>query len=232
MRHWWGRRGRLAPSDVPPGPVRDLVAAPPAPEETPVAEVDFLSVDFETTGLDPRRDHILAIGWVPLAAGEVRLGAAREVAVRPPEGTDVGHSATVHGLTDDSLEHASAVADVLPALLEALQGRVLLAHHAPLEVGFLQRAVREAFDCPLPLTAVDTLALQQRLVGGPHGHAPPGSLRLDAARRQFGLPRYGAHSAITDAIATAELLLAQTAELRHRRGREPTLADLSPHHSR
>jgi DNA polymerase III subunit epsilon len=140
----------------------------------------------------------------------------------------VGDSAVLHGLTDDKLASAPTLVDVLPDLLAALHGRVLLAHHAPIELGFLARAVSAAYGARLPLTVVDTLSLQHRLVVGSHGEVAPGALRLNAARRHFGLPRYTAHRAVTDAIATGELVLAQAAELAHRLGHEPTLADLSP----
>jgi DNA polymerase-3 subunit epsilon len=140
----------------------------------------------------------------------------------------VGESATVHRLTDDAVAEAPTLVGVLPDLLTALQGRVLLAHHAPIELGFLKRAAQQAYDTRLPLTAVDTMALQHQLVLGQHGEIRPGSLRLDDARRHFGLPRYLAHRALIDAVATGELLLAQVAELEHRLGHEPVLADLSP----
>lgn len=216
------------PGAYPPGPVRELAAAPPATAATPVREVAFLSVDLETTGLDPLRDHVLAVGWVPVVGGEVVLRGAREQLVRPPPGVAVGDSATIHGLTDDELAGAPPMAEMLPELLEALHGRVLVAHHAPLELGFLAEAVRSAYAARLPVTAVDTMQLQHRLVAGPHGDVAPGTLRLDAARRHLGLPRYAAHRASVDALATAELLLAQAAELGHRLGHEPALADLSP----
>jgi DNA polymerase-3 subunit epsilon len=228
------RRWRpVDPRDYPAGPVRDLASAPPAAgPTTPVEEVGFLAVDIETTGLRPRRDHVLAVGWVPVTAGEVVLAGAREAAVHPPSGIEVGESATVHGLTDDVLASAPPLTDVLRDLLADLHGRVLLAHFTPIELGFLARASRAAYGARLPLTAVDTLALQQRLLGGAHGEVAPGTLRLDAARRHFGLPRYSAHRALTDAIATGELVLAQAAELEHRLGRPPTLADLAPIHRR
>lgn len=212
----------------PAGPVRDLAAAPAAAPGTPVRDVAFLSVDLETTGLDSQRDHVLAMGWVPVVRGEVVLRGAREVLVRPPAGVVVGESANVHGLTDDRLADAPELTDVLPEVLAALQGRVLLAHHVRLELGFLAQAVRAAYGARLPVTAVDTMSVQHRLVAGPHGEVAPGALRLDAARRHLGLPRYAAHRASVDAIATAELLLAQAAELADRLGREPTLRDLSP----
>lgn len=216
------------PSAYPAGPVRELAAAPPARPSTPVSAVDFLALDLETTGLDPRRDHVLSVGWVPLTGTEVVLHGAFESRIRPPAGVAVGESATVHGLTDDAVADAPSLDEVLPEVLAALHGRVLLAHHAPIELGFLARAARAVYGARLPLTAVDTLALQHRLVVGRHGEVAPGALRLDAARRHFGLPRYSAHRAVTDAIATGELLLAQLAELAHRLGREPTLSDLSP----
>jgi DNA polymerase-3 subunit epsilon len=169
---------------------------------------------------------VLSLGWVPITRGEVVLAGAHEVLVRPPSGSPVGGSATVHGLTDDEVLGAPTLLDVLPELLDALHGRVLVAHHSPIEVGFLDRAAVAAYDTRLPLTVVDTVALQRRLLAHGRDHFPAGALRLDAARRHFGLPRYRAHRAVTDAVATAELLLAQIALLGERLGRPATLEDL------
>jgi DNA polymerase III subunit epsilon len=192
------------------------------------SRVDFLVVDVETTGLDPRRDHVLEVGWVPVTRGEVVLDGVRGTAVRLPPGVDVGESAVLHGLTDDDLAAAPGLSEVVLELSTALQGRVLVAHHAPIEIGFLDRAFRGGQAEQAPLLVVDTMILHRRLLVRGQGEPPPGALRLDAARRRFGLPRYAAHRAATDAVATAELLLAQVAELGSRLGREPTLADLSP----
>jgi DNA polymerase-3 subunit epsilon len=195
---------------------------------TPFSQGDFLVVDVETTGLDPRRDHVLEVGWVPVTRGEVVLDGVRGTAVRLPAGVHVGESAVLHGLTDDNLAAAPALTDVALELRAALQGRVLVAHHAPIEIGFLDLAFRDGHVDASGLLVVDTMTLQRRLLVRGHGEPPPGALRLDAARRRFGLPRYAAHRAATDAVATAELLLAQVAELGSRLGREPSLADLSP----
>lgn len=216
------------PTRYPVGPVRDLAAAGWVDLSTSALGVDYLAVDVETTGLNPRRDHLLAIGWVPVRGGEVVLADAAGHVVRGSDPVAVGESATVHGLTDDRVEAARPLVDVLPELLAALRGHVVLAHHAPIELGFLSRAIEEVWACRWPVTAVDTMALQHAEVVGEHGEVRPGSLRLDDARRHYSLPRYRAHDALTDAIATAELLLAQLAELAHRRGSEPTLGELSP----
>lgn len=224
------RHRRRAPWHYPAGPLRELAAAPPQDDATPVADVELLALDVETTGLDPRTDHLLSLGWVPVVGGRVVLAQARELRLRPPGDVDVGPSATFHRLTDDQLSDAAPLADALPLLLRALHGRVLLAHHTPIEVEFLGEATVSAYGSRPPLTAVDTMALQHRLLTDVHGQVA-GSLRLDAARRAYGLPRYTAHHALTDAMAAAELLLAQVAELELKLGREVVLRDLSPKRS-
>ena len=221
------RRRRHDPEHYPPGPLRELAAAAPPGDDTAVSGVEFLALDVETTGLDPRTDHLLSVGWVSVIGREIVLAGACELTIRPPGEVDVGASATFHRLTDDQVSDAAHLSDVLPRLLGALHGRVLLAHHAPLELGFLAEATMAAYGARPPVTAVDTLALQHRLLPAHHREAD-GVLRLDAARRTYGLPRYTAHHALTDALAAGELLLAEVAELERRLGREAVLRDLSP----
>lgn len=220
------RRPAAEPASYPEGPLRTLAASSSASPDTAIADVDFLVVDLETTGLDPRQHHVLSIGWVPVRRRQVVLAEAREIVVRPPLGEPVGDSAVIHGLTDDALAEAPSLIEALPDLLGALAGHVLVAHHSPIEVGFLGRAAQEAYGSGLPLTVVDTMSVQRELETGVHGEIWPDRLRLDDARRGYGLPRYRAHRAVTDAIATAELLLAQVAELEHRLGRDVVLRDL------
>jgi DNA polymerase-3 subunit epsilon len=66
----------------------------------------------------------------------------------------------------------------------------------------------------MPCVVVDTFELERRVVAGGWGAEPArGALRLWTARERRGLPVYRAHEALTDALACAELYLAQRAEL-------------------
>ncbi|MEM1349769.1 MAG: exonuclease domain-containing protein, partial [Myxococcota bacterium] len=96
------------------------------------------------------------------------------------------------------------------ALLEAMTGRALLVHHAPLDTSFLDRACRVAFGGPLMPHVVDTAALARARLERSGLPMPAGTYRLGALRQRYGLPRYRAHDALTDALATAELYLAMT----------------------
>ena len=207
-----GRRARLAVR-VPPGAVHDYLATPTPTPATPLAELGLLAVDVETTGLDPGRDQLLSIGFVPVDGEVIRLAGAGRVLLRPAGA--VGESAVLHGLTDDALATGVDPATALELLFRALRGRVLLAHHATMETGFLARACERVLGVRPELPAVDTMALQFRLLTRGFDDEPaPGSLRLWTARGQYGLPRYAVHEALTDALACAELYLAQVTELR------------------
>jgi DNA polymerase III subunit epsilon len=176
---------------------------------TPWAQARMLAVDFETSGLDPGRDRILSLGWVAIDGGRIHMASATHRLVRAAE---VGHSATVHGLTDTDLEAGGELAPVLLELMEKLEGRALVAHAAGVELGFLSAACRRCFGVPPTLRVIDTLALERRLRRALPEE--PGALRLHACRERHGLPEYRAHDAAIDALACAELLLAQASQIR------------------
>jgi len=208
------RARERARARAPEGPLRAYLSVPPPPRTTPLAQAPLLAVDFETTGLDARTAQIVSVGLVPIDGRTIGLAGARRLIVRP-EG-EVGQSAVVHGLTDDIVEAGVPLAEAVEVLLAELAGRLMVAHHSVIEIDFLAAACRRLYGQAPALRSIDTLVLQHRVfrASGPPGSEPPaGSLRLWAARERYGLPTYQAHDALVDALACAELYLAQSAEL-------------------
>ena len=193
------------------GALADFYRVPIQPDATPASELRLLAIDIETTGLDPARDQMLSVGFVPVDGEEIVLsGATHRVLAADAE---VGQSAVFHGITDDQLTAGTPVAEAMAETLDALAGRVLLAHFAHIEVSFLSRVCVRLFGAPLEVPVVDTLVLHDRLINrGFDDEAKAGELRLWAARERYGLPRYAAHEALTDAVACAELYLGHLAE--------------------
>lgn len=197
---------------APAGPLRDYLQVPFADPRSDYRQAGFLAIDLELTGLDPRRDEILSAGYVPIDGVDMVMEGAARVLIAPSR--EVGQSASIHRLTDDHLATGLPLAQAMPIMLRALTGRTLVAHHAQIEVGFLSAACERVYGQPLLVRAIDTLALQRRVLRiGPADPVKHGALRLQGARDHFGLPRYRAHEALTDAIAAGELFLAQAAEL-------------------
>nr|WP_255775560.1 3'-5' exonuclease [Microbulbifer sediminum] len=169
----------------------------------------YVAVDLETTGLSPEADEIASIGWVAVEQGCILLETARHYRVRLEKG--VGQSAIYHQLTDSELQQGEPLSTVLPRLLEAISGSVLIFHNAQLDMGFLNRACRSLWAAPLPVPIEDTMQLELRRLQHRQQCIPAGALRLFQCRHRYGLPDVAAHDALGDAIATAELWLAMKA---------------------
>jgi len=171
-----------------------------------VQSLEFVALDLETTGLSPSTDRIVSVGSVCVFGTRVRCSTARHAYVRI-DGS-VEQSATIHQIRDMDLHDARPERDVLDGVLQVLAGRVLLVHHAPVDLGFLRAACRRHYGISLITRTVDTLQLARRLREHGEQRVGEGELRLHALREAYGLPRYSAHNALSDAVATAELYLA------------------------
>ena len=190
-------------------PFDDLLRQQPPSPGTAFSDAEIVSLDIETTGLDPASADMLSVGWVVIAGGRVNLASAETHIVKPSG--EVGSSASVHGLTDTLVMAGQDWSVVLNRILEILRGRALLVHHAGLDNSLLDRMCRIRFGAPLMLPVIDTLAIERRRRRRRHQETDAQSLRLNTLRSAYGLPRYSAHDCLIDAIATAELLIAMVA---------------------
>jgi DNA polymerase-3 subunit epsilon len=164
----------------------------------------FAALDFETTGLDFDRDHVLSFGVVPVEGGRARVGEGVYRVVRPPIDVPAA-SIRVHGIRPSELGDAPALADVVGELADSLRGRVLVAHASGVELGFLER-MRRGHDLPRVRHAIDVLDLAEELERR-SGDGALESRRLGYVAERFGVPVSRTHHAFGDALITAQLFL-------------------------
>jgi DNA polymerase-3 subunit epsilon len=169
--------------------------------------VSFLAVDAEMSSLQVEQGDLLSLGWVSVSEGAIDLSSARHLLVQP-RGT-VGQSATIHKLRDCEVAAGDSAAAALEQFLEASAGKVLVFHNATLDLAYLDRLCTRLHGAPLLQPHVCTLRLEQRQLVRREQLINAGDLTLNACRARYGLPAYNAHNALWDALATAELLLAQ-----------------------
>lgn len=188
---------------------------------------NYWAVDLETGGLDPRKDPILSVGMVPVREGAIRVGEAWTSLVRPEAGGSIDpESIAAHHLVPADVANAPTLRDVITAVDVRLRGSVLLVHQASIDVSFLKRAFTGAGIAWPRVQVVDTVHLLVKVAQRARFLDPAApdidpELNLSLSRKSLGLPDYGRHDALTDAISTAELFLV----LRKRLGAK-RLADL------
>lgn len=171
-----------------------------------IDDTPIISVDLELTGLDNKKDSIVAIGWTLIDNGRLQLGSNRHMLIN--SGQSVGHSAAIHELMDNEVEQGETLEDGLEALFRAATGRVWVFHHAGLDIAFLKKACARWGGVAPGLIVLDTLRIEYMQRLRRDVVVKQGDLQLGEIRRLYGLPRYSAHNALVDACAAGELMLA------------------------
>jgi DNA polymerase-3 subunit epsilon len=168
--------------------------------DTPLAELAYTVFDTETTGLAPSEgDEIIQIGATRIVAAKLRRDERFEQLVDPKRSLPEAGIA-IHGITPAMLQGQPDIVAVLPAFHAFCADSVLVAHNAAFDMRFLQllegrTGVR--FEQPV----LDTLLLSAVL------HPEQASHRLEAIAERLGVPVLGRHTALGDAVVTAEVFI-------------------------
>ncbi|BDW84170.1 3'-5' exonuclease [Roseicyclus marinus] len=160
--------------------------------------LSFVIFDTETTGLNPQVDEICQIAAVRLVNGKIVPGERFDMLVNPGRRIPAASTA-VHHITNEMVTDAAPVAEALARFHTFAAGSVLVAHNAPFDMSFLRRReteIGQRFDQPI----LDTVLCSAILYGQSAEHT------LDAlcARLHIQIPEADRHTAIGDAIGTAE----------------------------
>jgi len=168
--------------------------------ERRLVELSFTVFDTETTGLAPRAgDRIIQIGATRIVAGKLRRQEVFEQLVDPERDLPAAGIA-IHGITPAMVAGQPHIGTVLPAFHAFAQDTVLVAHNAAFDMTFLQiEEARSGVRFMQPV--LDTLLLSAVI------HPQQESHSLEAIAERLGVTILGRHTALGDAMVTAEVFL-------------------------
>ena len=155
---------------------------------------DFVCIDLETTGLNPKRDRIIEIGAVKVRDGKVVETFQQLIDPKQQLEERVG---ALTGIISKELEGQPTIQEMLPALKEFLGEDVLLGHRVLFDYSFLKRAFTNE-KIPFERKGIDTLKLARQFV------TECESKKLESLCIHYGI-KHQAHRALGDALATVEL---------------------------
>ena len=163
--------------------------------------------DLETTGFDPRVNHIIEIGAVKIENGKIidRM----DVFVNP--GVPIPFRITQLTSIDDSMVmDAKGIEEVLPQFLDFAKDAILVAHNADFDYHFVSTKAK-ALNIPFSAPVIDTVALSRLLLPRLN------RFKLDTVAKELKTELLHHHRAVDDAEATARIYLKEL-ELLEQRG--------------
>ena len=165
-------------------------------------------IDFESTGLNLRRDKIIAYGAVPIRRGRIQMADATYGLVGITD-TVPEASTCIHYIRTQDLATAPPLKTVVRQIDSLIGDAPIIAHCAVIERTLLRRAYRA---CGLQLRSpfidtapLATAALNEEVEGG--------FISLEYAATALGVPVHAPHHALGDAITTANVFLAVASRL-------------------
>jgi DNA polymerase-3 subunit epsilon len=231
MSKWWNKRGKTEPIDPAwPAWYRDYVAecqVSPLSDGTPLKEVNVRVIDAETTGLIPKKDHLLSLGGLEVKGGTIFVRDHFEAYLPTPRGYSDRGGVSIHGILPNSLRYTYDREDELLVRLLRFLGPdgLIVGHHIGFDLEVINLALARQGAGPLRNRVIDTASLAERVQASGYW-TPPQTYGLDSLARRYNIPLSDRHTALGDAYITAILWLKLTNRLRDKIGRDLLVGDL------
>ncbi|GAB0110099.1 3'-5' exonuclease [Pseudoalteromonas distincta] len=183
----------------------------------------YLVIDLELTGLDAKQHEIVSVAWVIIDNQCIKMSESQHLINKDVKSLE--QSPVFHGISDDAITKGQSLCSILMQLSCHFFDCILVFHNAMLDWGFLKIALKNANITIRPKLILDTLHIEQKRLLHHSTEIKQDDLTLNACRTRYELPSYHCHNALTDAQATAELLLAQCYQIN--RGKELKVGELT-----
>jgi len=169
----------------------------------PAPEGEWVAIDCETTGLNPRRDRIVSIGAVRIAGNRLLTSQRVEMLVRPDRALSA-QSVRVHLLRERDVAQGMDPQQAMRHLLRFIGSRPLVGYYLEFDVAMLNREIWRLLGVRLPQRKIEVSAMFYEWKNGnlpplERGNRPI-DLRFATLMGELELPVRHAHDAVNDAV--------------------------------
>lgn len=176
------------------------------PAVRPISELLFVVLDTETTGFNPKNDHIISFGAIKLKGFSMPVASGMERYLDTP--VQNRESVKVHEILFPI--ETSPLNDFGNDMLNYIGSDIIVGHHIGFDLAMLEKTLQPFGFKKFLNPVIDTKYLAMRLEKGPHFDqrtAIKEEYALDAVCTRYGIELDDRHTAAGDAFLTAQLLM-------------------------
>ncbi|MBM4968197.1 3'-5' exonuclease [Vibrio parahaemolyticus] len=164
-------------------------------------KTEFVSLDCETTSLDPNRAELVTIAATKIIDNRILTSQPFEVRLRAPQSLDSG-SVKIHKIRHQDLADGISEKEALLKLLAFIGNCPLVGYHIRYDKKILDLACQRQLGFPLPNPLIEVSQIYHDKL---ERHLPNAyfDLSLDAICKHLELPIQDKHDALQDAISAA-----------------------------
>ncbi|HHX8275437.1 TPA: 3'-5' exonuclease [Vibrio diabolicus] len=164
-------------------------------------KTEYVSLDCETTSLDPNRAELVTIAATKIIDNRIITSQPFEVHLRAPQSLDSG-SVKIHRIRHQDLVDGISEKEALLELLDFIGNRPLVGYHIRYDKKILDLACLRQLGFPLPNPLIEVSQIYHDKL---ERHLPNAyfDLSLDAICKHLELPIQDKHDALQDAISAA-----------------------------
>ena len=176
--------------------------------DTPVSN-EYVCLDCETTGLNPKKDEILSIGAVLIKDNKIIMRETLNIFVKPSKNIDA-ESIKIHHIRPIDLENAVDPKVAIMKLLDFIGNRPIVGYYINFDIAMISKYTKKYIGIKLPNESIEVSSMyyKTRKKSSEYEFI---DLKFDTIMENLDIPPLGKHDALNDAIMTSMMFL----KLRH-----------------
>lgn len=166
---------------------------------------EYVCLDCETSGLNPKKDEILSIGAVHIKENKILMRKTFNIFLKPSKNINP-ESIKIHHIRPIDLENGINPQEGIYQLLEFIGSRPIVGYYIKFDVAIISRYTKEFIGIKLPNETIEVSSMYYKIRKRSTDYEFI-DLRFDTILKNLDIPSLGKHDALNDAIMTSMMFL-------------------------
>lgn len=168
-------------------------------------ENEYVCLDCETSGLNPRKDEILSIGAVHIKDNKILMRKTFNIFVKPSKNI-AAESIKIHRIRPVDLENAVDPQIAVLELLEFISNRPIVGYYIKFDIAMISKYTKKYLGIKIPNETIEVSSMYYKTRKKTSEYEFI-DLKFDTIMKNLDIPALGKHDALNDAIMTSMMFL-------------------------